>query len=145
MVEPMKACDLCGSNAELGYHCGVRFVQCINEDCKQQGPLAWTDDEAITAWNQRAHPTGEVGDIVELQSGHAEKLEGACYDLTEKLLKAWKEIEALQSRLSISDENVERLREALKQIRAISSKPTYPGNNLRDIDLIALASLGGVG
>ena len=35
-------------------------------------------------------------------------------------------------------------KEALKRIRAISSKPTYPGNNLRDIDAIARAALGDI-
>lgn len=34
------------------------------------------------------------------------------------------------------------LRKAVEKIRAIASQPTYPGNNLRDIDLIARAALG---
>ena len=36
---------------------------------------------------------------------------------------------------------ISELAENLRKIHAISSKPTYPGNNLRDIDAIARQAL----
>jgi hypothetical protein len=176
-VEPMKACELLP----------CPFTGRSPSEPIQQGNGQWriwagdyylqrpTRELVIAAWNRRAHPTGEVGDIVErlrkpmdceetlqawdkwrrwIKEGRGslprDNFENTLSCLDEERAEAADLIQSLQSRLSISDENVERVARAICLTNPWTEDdwkqfPDEVREHWRVYARACLASLGGVG
>lgn len=52
MAIKLKPCPFCGGKASFYNDFGEMFIQC--ENCLSRGPLVYTPQKAIKAWNRRA-------------------------------------------------------------------------------------------
>lgn len=53
LTDVASACPFCGTSHSLSYgqSCSFSIIEC--EECGASGPVADSDDDALTLWNQR--------------------------------------------------------------------------------------------